>query len=168
MEDITRYINSEIILGDDILKVIKSFQETEWSRCSPIIKEFNLYKDKEKELHHTAWRWKNPDPQLDKLIVEAVNSFEGQVEWQIRFRERKPKLGGTNWIIETVKEHQFLEQYRDLELNEIKKLIAKEEPEIGILSNQDLPKLAEHIKRYVEENRQSSNNSQSENLIFFR
>ena len=144
------------VYGDDILRIFESFEELEWAGFRSATEEVNFFEDTKKNPHHTVWRWKNPDPELDQLIVEAVDSFKGRVEWQIRSRERMAKLGGTNWIIETVKERYFLEKYKDLDLDEIKRLIREEEPEIGILSNQDVPKLAEHIKRYVEENRQSN------------
>ena len=164
--NINSYIDSKIISGDNILKVLKSFQETEWSRCSPVFKEVKFYEDREKEPHCTAWRWKNPDPELDKLIVEAVESFEGQIEWEIRSRDRRPSLGGTNWIIEPTRKREFFDRYKDLYLGEIDRRMTEEKPEIGILSNQDVPKLAEHIKRYVEENRQSANDSQATDIEF--
>ena len=156
MEDINRYINSKIISGDNIIKVLKSFKETEWIRCNPVFREVKFYKDIEKEPHFTGWRWKNPDPQLDRLIVEAVNSFKGQLEWEIRYRDRKPSLGGRNWAIEPKRKREFFEKYKSSAKGELYQLIKEKEPEIGILSNQDVPKLAEHIKRYVEENRQYS------------
>jgi hypothetical protein len=155
---------SKVILGNDILKILKLFGETEWSRFSPVVRENNLSKDIYKIPHFTLWRWKNPNPELDKSIVEAVNSFEGQVKWKINSRERISKLGGTNWGIEPLRVTQVSNEFKDLNYSEIEELIAKEEPGIGILSNQDVPKLAEHIKRYIEENRQSSDSSQSKRV----
>ena len=155
------YKKNKTILGHNIIEILKLFGEIEWAKCSPAIKKVNLFEDAEENPHSSVWRWKNPDPELDELIVEAVNSFQGQIEWSISSRERIPKLGGRNWVIQPTRKKQFFNEHKDLPLAEIKRLIREEEPEIGILSNQDVPKLAEHIKRYVEENRQSANNSQA-------
>lgn len=152
MDDINRHI-SKTISGDNIIKVLKSFQETEWIRCGPVIKEFEIHEDVEKEPHFTGWRWKNPDPQLDGLIIEAVNSFKGQIEWEIDYRNRRHSLGGRNWGIEPKRKREFYNKHEDLDGLELANLIKEKEPEIGILSNRDVPQLAEHIKRYVEERR---------------
>jgi hypothetical protein len=138
----------------NIYKVIKSFGEIEWGGYSPSLDSEFINKNTQKSPHHTVWRWKNPDSQLDKLIVEAVNSFKGEIEWIIRCRDRKTSLGGTNWIIEPKKKQEFYNEHQSLDYHAIAKLIIEKAPEIGILSNKDVPHLAEHIKQYVEKNRQ--------------
>ena len=156
---------SKTVLGHNIIEVLESFGKIEWAKCSPAIQEVNLFDEAEKNPHSTVWRWKNPDSQLDRLIVEAVNSFHGQIEWEISSRKRIPKLGGMNWVIQPRRKKQFFNEHKSLSLGEINRSIREKEPEVGILSNQDLPKLAEHIKRYVE-NRQTTKDAQYEKTKF--
>ena len=140
-----------------IYKVLKSFGEIEWGGYSPSLDSKFANENAQKSPHHTVWRWKNPDPQLDKLIVEAVNSFKGEIEWIIRFRDRKPSLGGRNWIIEPKRKQEFYDEHQSLDYHALTKLIMEKEPEIGILSNKDVPQLAKHIQQYVEKNWQFDN-----------
>ena len=150
----------EKVHGDDLLRVLESFGKLDWAVRGPSIKKDDVFEDVARNPHSTFWRWKNPDPELGKLVVEAVESFRGQVEWTISSRERRPSLGGRNWGIRTLREEQLSKERKDLNYVEIDQLIREKEPEIGILSNQDVPKLAEHIKQYVEENRQSRQDKQ--------
>ena len=137
---------------NNIYQAIKSFGELEWGGFSPSLDSEFDNEDAQKIPHYTIWRWKNPNPQLDKLIIEAVNSFEGDIEWTIRFRDRKSSLGGRNWVIEPQKKQEFYNKHQSLDYHSLTKLITEKEPEIGILSNKDVPKLAKHIKQYVEDN----------------
>lgn len=138
----------------NIYQVIKSFGELEWGGFSPTLDSEFANENAQKTPHHTIWRWKNPDPLLDKLIVEAVNSFEGEIEWTIRFRDRKPSLGGRNWIIEPRGKQEFYDQHQSLDYHALTRLIIEKEPELGILSNKEVPKLANHIQQHIEKNRQ--------------
>lgn len=131
-KELKQDLKSQTIRGQEIINILKSFGELAWLTYTPATKEYGIHQDKTEESHYTCYRWKDPNPQLDKLIIEAVESFEGQIEWRIHSRQRTHSSGGINWTIEPL----------------------KKEPEIGIKSSQDLPKLAEHIKKYVEENRQ--------------
>lgn len=138
---------------NNIYQVIKSFGELEWGGFSPSLDSEFASDDAQKTPHHTIWRWKNPDPQLDKLIVDAVNSFEGEIKWAIRFRDRKPSLGGRNWIIEPQRKQEFYNEHQSLDYHALNKLIIEQKPEIGILSNKDVPKLAKYLQQYVQKNR---------------
>jgi hypothetical protein len=90
---------SKIVFGNNILKILKLFCETEWSRFSPVVRENDVFEDVAKNPHSTFWRWKNPDSELYKLIVEAVKSFQEEVEWSINYRERRASLGGRHGSI---------------------------------------------------------------------
>lgn len=146
VEKINKFCN------DNIYKVLKSFGEIEWGGYSPCLDSKFADEYAQKSPHHTVWRWKNPDSLLDKLIVEAVNCFEGEIEWIIRSRDRRPSLGGKNWIIEPKKKQEYYAQNQFLEYHTINKLITDKKPEIGILSNKEVPQLAKHIQQYVEKN----------------
>jgi len=108
--------------------VLQSFRKIEWSRYSPDLNSKFAMEDEHKHPHFTVWRWQNPDPDLNNLIVDAVNSYPGKVKWEIRSKKRQPSLGGQNWVIEPAE---------------------KQKAEIGILSHQDVSNLAQHISWYV-------------------
>ena len=143
--------------NNNIYQVIKSFGDLEWGGFGPDLNSEFANENSQKTPHNTVWRWKNPDPQLDKLIVDAVDSFEGEIEWIIRFRDRKSSLGGRNWIIEPKRKQEFYDKHQSLDYHALTKLIMVKEPGIGISSNKDVPKLAKHIQKYVKENWQLDN-----------
>lgn len=128
-----------IISGTAILNVIKCFGELGWSRGSIAIK-------KEEDLKYPpviAWRYKEQNPKIEQAIVDAVNSFPGSVDWEIRFC-------GRNWVIAPRKVREFRETHEFKVDVEAWQALANEEPKIGEMANKDIPQLAKHIKKSIE------------------
>ncbi|MBR8826988.1 MAG: hypothetical protein DSM107014_03620 [Gomphosphaeria aponina SAG 52.96 = DSM 107014] len=123
--------------GLEIMEVLQTLGELEWGRCRAVLHTQDL-----SDPPLTVWRYKKRNLQLESLIVQAVESFQGNVEWKIEFT-------GKNWVIAPKKLQEFQEERgyrRDVEaLN----ALAKEEPEFGMKANLDVPVLAEKIKQTV-------------------
>lgn len=128
-----------IISGTEIINVIRDFGELGWSRGSVVIK-------KEEDLKHPpviAWRYKEPNPKIEQAIVDAVNSFPGSVDWEIRFC-------GRNWVIAPRRVREFRET-REFKVDiEALRTLANEEPKLGEMANKDISRLAEHIRKTIE------------------
>ncbi|MBL0320379.1 MAG: hypothetical protein IPP74_13980 [Alphaproteobacteria bacterium] len=82
-------------------KVISSFGQFEWRRGGSVDpnwqkrhpeRNYNSYP------YFFSWRYKNPNPLIDQAIIDAVESFRGNVKWHVLHKHRD--LGGTNWCIE--------------------------------------------------------------------
>ena len=128
-----------IISSISIINVIRDFGELGYSRGSVVI-------EKEEDLKHPpviVWRYKEPNPKIEQAIVDAVNSFPGSVDWEIRF-------SGRNWIIAPRRVREFRET-RDFRIDvEALRVLADEEPKLGEMANKDIPRLAEHIRKTIE------------------
>jgi hypothetical protein len=138
--------------GKILYSALKSLGETEWTggtlvmqkdddwKCPPVI----------------AWRYKDKDERRDQLIVDAVESFNGNLQWIITFRDRE-SLPGRNWSIMPRRFKEFLNELKknpglidpDLFISS-ERAFSKIEPEIGEIANQEIPQLAEYIKNYVQ------------------
>lgn len=129
-----------------IRTVIEKFGEIDWGSYSPIIK-------KEEDWKYppvTVWRYKDKDEKRDQLIVDAVESFNGNIKWAISFRDRE-RLPGRNWSIAPKRFEEFLDEIKDnSDIFDVKGFFAATEPEVGKAANKELPELAEHIKRTVQ------------------
>jgi sulfatase maturation enzyme AslB (radical SAM superfamily) len=139
------FIKNEIEIGRNIIKSLEKFGELDWYRYGPIVKSEN-------DLilpHMTIWRFKEENEHRDQLIVDAVKSFNRNVQWMISFRDRE-RLPGRNWSIAPKRFEEFLNEIKDnSEIIDIKGAFAEAEPEIGKAANQELPNLAEHIEKFV-------------------
>jgi hypothetical protein len=137
----------------DLTDVLRSFEEFEWGKGS-------IYIEKDEDWNYppvVVWRYKHQNERRDQLIVEAVESFKGKVEWKISFRDRRETLGGRNWMIMPERLHGFPENVENIQefLDSIGALsldgaFAILHPEVGLAANKELPQLAEHIKKTVE------------------
>lgn len=138
-----------IISGILIREILGEFGEFSWERHSCIDSndpEFNKTSNFRTYPHYTAWRYKNPDQEVEQAIIEAVNSFKGNVEWTISV---KP-FGNRNWIIETKKAFEYRKEGKvDKEWCSVENYLAEHEPEFGLVANLDVPALAKYINKYV-------------------
>lgn len=138
-----------IVSGILIREVLGNFGNFAWEHHSCIDSndlEFNENSGFRFKPHYTAWRYKNPDPEVEQAITEAVNSFKGNVEWII---DVKP-FGNRNWIIETKKASEYRKEGKvDKKWHSVENYLAEHEPEFGLTANLDIPALAEHIDKYV-------------------
>ena len=128
------------LTGREVLNLLESFGEIEWARWGTIDgNEENL-----KFPPVVVWRYKKRDENLERLIVEAVNSFHGNVQWEIRLTTR-------NWIVTPKRVLQIMDERQYYRGSQAIVALANEAPEFGEKANEDLPRIAAHIKRAVEQ-----------------
>jgi hypothetical protein len=129
-----------------LIEAMKNLGETEWYKYGPAID------DGETDPYPpvTVWRYKEKDERRDQLIVDAVESFNGNIKWAISFRDRE-RLPGRNWWIAPKRYKEFLDEVKDNpDIIDTKGAFAATEPEIGEAANRETPQLAEHIKKFVQ------------------
>jgi hypothetical protein len=127
------------VTGTEIIDVIRQFGALEWGRWSPLVE------GREEKLAQPPviiWRYKDHNETLERLIEEAVHSFKGNVEWEMR----RP---GRNWVIAPVHVREFYQQGGFRVDVEAHKALADQDPSFGVNANSDLPRLAEHIRTFV-------------------
>jgi hypothetical protein len=126
------------ITGREVMDVMQKFGELAWGKCGGI----NGIEDNLKYPPVIVWRFKESQPGLELTIKKAVESFKGNVEWEIQFT-------GRNWVIAPKRVREFQEQrgYR-VDVESLSAL-ANEEPDFGREANEDLPGLAEKIKKII-------------------
>jgi hypothetical protein len=135
-----------------LLEAMENFDEVEWGKYGPVIDDGGT----DPYPPVTVWRYKEKDERRDQLIVDAVKSFNGDIQWEITFRDRE-SLPGRNWSIMPKRFQEFLNNFKENK-ETIKATgalsadgaFAVLEPEIGKAANRELPDLAEHIKNYVQ------------------
>lgn len=142
----------KFISGMLIRKVLEKFGELAWAMSlsidldDPIAIKHNKTDNFRTRPSFTAWRFRTPDPRIEEAIVEAVNSFRGNVEWMITVKTE----GNRNWVIKPKKLAEYQEKGKvDKEWGLAENYIAENEPEFGISANLDIPKLATHVEKYV-------------------
>lgn len=139
--------------GKKITDALESFGEFEWGKGSIYIRE----EDDWNYPPVVVWRYKYQDERRDQLIVDAVESFKGKVEWKISFRDRRESLGGRNWSISLKRVQEFSDNIENIQAFldstgavSLDGAFAILHPEVGLAANQEIPQLAEHIKETVE------------------
>jgi hypothetical protein len=149
--------------GRDVINVLESFGEIEWGSGGIVIRDDSDWRYPPVVM----WRYKNEDERRDQLIVDAVNTFNGSIQWASYFRDRK-RLSGRNWSIVPKRLKEFLEEIKDnpsiIEAAgalDAEGAFAATEPEVGKAANREIPQLAEHIKKFVQEGLNSSIRSQT-------
>ncbi|MEO5969823.1 MAG: hypothetical protein ABIQ95_07830 [Bdellovibrionia bacterium] len=148
----------QIITGAEVIQVIESLGELAWNRMSTIdmtdlrtiVRSMKIHgRDNFRtEPSFTSWRYKNPNPRIEQLIVEAVNTFRGKVEWVIHVKE----TGNRNWLIETRRCRETREA-KEFDLSKFpttESYLESIDPQFGMTAAEDVPNLAEHIKNYVQ------------------
>jgi hypothetical protein len=138
--------------GENLTDVLRLLGKIDWGRSGIIIRE----NDDWKYPPVIVWRYKDKDEKRDQLIVDAVESFNGNIQWTTTFRDRE-RLPGRNWLIMPKRFKEFL---GELENNrgiidavgalDAEGAFAVIEPEIGEIANREIPQLAEHIKEFVQ------------------
>jgi hypothetical protein len=132
--------------GETLADVLRLFGDIDWGAWGIVIKnDENL-----KQSPVVVWRYREKDERRDQLIIDAVKKFNGEVQWKISFRDRE-KLTGRNWSIMPEKLERFIEE-NEFEIGVSPQAVfASQNPEIGLLANKELPQLAEHIKKTVQQ-----------------
>jgi hypothetical protein len=132
--------------AENLTDVLRLFSEIDWAKSGSIIRDdddWNIPPD-------VVWRYKEKDERRDQLIVDAVESFSGNIEWTISFRDRE-RLPGRNWWIAPKQYRDFLDEIKDNpDIVNAKGAFAAIEPEVGEAANREIPQLAEHIKKFVQ------------------
>lgn len=126
--------------GRILTDVIQLFGEIEWGRSGIIITRDENWNYPPS----VVWRYKNRVEKIEKSIVNAVNSFQGNVKWAIVF-------SGRNWFITPRELQRFIEDTEFESGVDPDAVFASQYPEIGLMANKELPQLAEHIKKTVQE-----------------
>lgn len=126
------------VTGTEVIEVLQELGEIEWAKCNILDKiEENFYYPP-----LIVWRFKVRDRKVESWIVEAVESFKGNVDWEI-------KSPGKNWVIcpKKVSEFQVKHHYRIYV--QALSAFSGEYPSFCQKANEDLPALAQHMKRMV-------------------
>jgi hypothetical protein len=139
--------------GETLADILRLFGDIDWGRCGIIIRndeDWNYPPE-------VVWRYKEKDERRDQLISEAVETFNGKVQWIITFRDRE-RLGGRNWSIMPKRFKEFLNELENTQdiiestgTLSVDGAFSVIEPKVGLMANKELPQLAEHIKKTVEE-----------------
>lgn len=139
---------------DVLMDVLLSIAEAEWGKGGICIRE----EDDWNYPPVVVRRYKYQDEKRDQLIMNAVESFRGKVEWTISFRDRRETLGGRNWSISLKRLQEFSDNIENIQnffdstgALSLKGAFAALHPEIGLAANKELPQLAEHIKKIIQE-----------------
>lgn len=91
----------------------------------------------------TSFRFKNEDPKIIEILGNALESYEGKLQW-VMIGQKKEYGTGINRCILT----KYIKELRD-EVEEdynIDEYVAKHEPDFAPLAYDDLISLTEHIK----------------------
>jgi hypothetical protein len=130
-----------------LMDVIQIFGEIEWGRGG-----INVEEDGDWSYPPVVvWRYKEKDERRDQLIVDAVESFNGNIQWTISFRDRE-RLLGRNWSIMPQRFKEFLHEFKfdpDVFIS-AERTFSGIEPDVGKAANREIPQLAEHIKKFVQ------------------
>jgi hypothetical protein len=130
-----------------IITEIEKFGDVEWYKYGPNINK----DDAESNPPVIVWRYKEKDERRDQLIVDAVESFKGSIEWTIVFHDRE-RLPGRNWWIAPKRYKEFLDGFKhnpDVFIS-ARGAFAAAEPEVGEIANREIEQLAKHIKEFVQ------------------
>jgi hypothetical protein len=138
--------------GKVLYEALKLIGETEWTGGALVIQK----DDDWKYPPVVSWRYENKNERRDQLIVDAVESFNGNLKWIITFRDRE-RLPGRNWSIMPKRFKEFLDELinnpgmidSDTFIS-TERAFSRIEPEVGEIANQEIPQLAEHIKKFVQ------------------
>jgi hypothetical protein len=132
--------------GRNLTDVLRLLGEIDWGKGGIIMRN----DDDWKLPPVVVWRYKDKDERRDQLIVEAVKTFNGSIEWTISFRDRE-KLPGRNWWIEPRRFTEFMDTIKDNpNIIDGEGAFAAVEPEVGEIANQEISQLAEYIKNFVQ------------------
>ncbi len=117
----------------DIIDALRKWGEIEQYSCNSGEELFSRFPDLITVPPLVVWRYVNPTPQLAKRLTSVIGSFQGNVEWMFLSK-------GENWSLcpALVKNRSDLSKLQKLN------------PGYGICANNELPKLAEHIRRASE------------------
>jgi hypothetical protein len=133
--------------GGDLYDVLELLGEIEWTGGGLVIQRDDDWKCPPV----VAWRYKDKSERRDQLIMEAVESFNGSIQWTISFRDRE-RLPGRNWSIMPQKFKEFLREFKfnpDVFIS-AERTFSKIEPDVGETANREIPQLAEYIKNFVQ------------------
>jgi hypothetical protein len=138
--------------GKILYGALKSFGETEWTRGALVIQN----DDDWNYPPVVAWRYKEKDEKREQLIVDAVETFKGNIQWTTTFRDRE-RLPGRNWSIMPKRFKEFLDELKNnRDIIKTTGALSAEgafaviEPEVGETANREISQLAEHIKKFVQ------------------
>jgi hypothetical protein len=144
--------NSMPCPGGDLYDVLELIGEIEWTGGALVIQK----EDDWKCPPVVSWRYKEKDERRDQLIVDAVESFNGDLKWITTFRDRE-RLPGRNWSIMPERFKEFLDELKsnpgiippDAFIS-AERAFSKIEPEVGETANREISRLAEYIKKFVQ------------------
>jgi hypothetical protein len=118
-----------------ILEVLCDLADVEWARAGPA----QDWPDQLSQPPLVVWRYKAPDERLEEAIKRAVESFRGEVEWEIY-------LGGRNWVIAPRRLRQVQVEGGYRVDTEAMAALAHDDPGFCEKANRDVPLLALQIK----------------------
>lgn len=136
--------------GNEILEWLDSVLELEWGKCVPRKLDLSIPNmprngDQSNYPPFTSFRLKSDNPEFMKKLMDALESYEGEVEWTLKKHDRTP-LKGTNWciapkvVIETQQEPNL-----DVDLN-AQEYFQKYKPEFGLVAYRDMLGLVKHLQ----------------------
>jgi hypothetical protein len=153
--NITRIENPE----GEILNILEDTSPLIWRRYQARISQVWVQnhwerRDRSDRPPYVSFRFENEDEDLIRIIKEAVNSFDGNLKWVIN-EHKRIDLPGTNRSITPSRFAEVREIATQSKMS-ADDYLAKYEPELGPLAYDDLPRLAEHIRKEISEKYQKS------------
>lgn len=140
--------------GSILLNFISKLEELEWKKYQQRY-PYILIDNKLKKIDHssyppfTSFRFKNENLKVINILNQAINSYQGDVEW-ILISTKREYCDGVNHCILT-KYVQDMKEINKITVP-IDSYISKIMPQFGPIAYNDLINLTKHIERFFIEN----------------
>jgi len=147
-------MNEKILPEKTILNFLEETSPLAWGRTQTrtdkqMVNGRWIDRDYLKYPPYISFRFQNEDSRLIKIIEEAVETFKGNVVWLVG-EHKRIDLPGINRSILPKKLEEVYEIAAQKKMS-ADDYLAKYEPELGSLAYDDLPKLAEYIRKVIAE-----------------
>lgn len=123
------------ITGREIIDVFERIGELEWYKYKSLLEDNQLVYPP-----IILWRFKKGQ-KLDgfaELVTEAVKDFHGKVKWIVEYN-------GKNWVLLPDLINKMSQSGKFKVDSQIIIALAEDNPEYGIMANNEAPQLAEYI-----------------------
>lgn len=145
-----------MIQGRELLNVIEKIGTLAWYKFQtryPLIEIKNKPKfteDRSSYPPYTSFRFEHEDANIIQLLQNAIDSYDGKVEWVLH-GQKKEYGSGINRVILPKKLHDAKEK-ANAEGVAVGKYMAENQPNFGPVAYEDLINLAEHVKIVLKKN----------------
>jgi hypothetical protein len=118
-----------------LFSVLAAIGPLEWSRAGPALDEPN----QDHFPPECMWRFAGSDGSLEAAVGAAVESFEGNVDWEVL-------PAGRNWLLLPKRLRGFRDAHQGMRLQDARDTLARDHPDFGRAANADIDELGQHIQ----------------------